>query len=106
MQRKPLSEYSDLARFFFSYCMIQVHKSNNGEFTDSLHTITYSGEEPGPGGLVQDCPISGAEITDVLKQLHSVGAPMVEKIPPEHLKALNVTAFPSATLCAHQQQCL
>ncbi|XP_070399891.1 uncharacterized protein [Nothobranchius furzeri] len=54
------------------------------EYFEELLNPTYahSEEEPEPGDLGMDCPISGAEVAEVVKQLHSGGAPGANEVRP------------------------
>uniref|UniRef100_A0A8C6KT40 Reverse transcriptase domain-containing protein n=1 Tax=Nothobranchius furzeri TaxID=105023 RepID=A0A8C6KT40_NOTFU len=40
-----------------------------------------------------DCPISGAEVAEVVKQLHSGGAPGADEVRPGYLKAMDVVGL-------------
>uniref|UniRef100_A0A8C6KM13 Reverse transcriptase domain-containing protein n=1 Tax=Nothobranchius furzeri TaxID=105023 RepID=A0A8C6KM13_NOTFU len=40
-----------------------------------------------------DCPLSGAEVAEVVKQLHSGGAPGVDEIHPGYLKTMDVVGL-------------
>uniref|UniRef100_A0A8C6PJP1 Endonuclease/exonuclease/phosphatase domain-containing protein n=1 Tax=Nothobranchius furzeri TaxID=105023 RepID=A0A8C6PJP1_NOTFU len=65
------------------------------EYFEELLNPTYahSEEEPELGDLGIDCPISGAEVAEVVKQLHSIGAPGADEIRPGHLKAMDVVGL-------------
>nr|XP_054589525.1 RNA-directed DNA polymerase from mobile element jockey isoform X1 [Nothobranchius furzeri] len=56
-------------------------------------TNAHSEEEPELGGLGRDCPISGAEVAEVVKQLHSGGAPGADEVRPGYLKAMDVVGL-------------
>ncbi|KAF7200479.1 transcript variant X4 [Nothobranchius furzeri] len=56
-------------------------------------TNAHSEEEPELGGLGMDCPISGAEVAEVVKQLHSGGAPGADEVRPGYLKAMDVVGL-------------
>uniref|UniRef100_A0A8C6NUK4 Reverse transcriptase domain-containing protein n=1 Tax=Nothobranchius furzeri TaxID=105023 RepID=A0A8C6NUK4_NOTFU len=62
------------------------------EYFEELLNPNYahSEEEPEQGDLGMDCPISGAEVAEVVKQLHSGRAPGVDEIHPGYLKAMDV----------------
>uniref|UniRef100_A0A8C6L319 Reverse transcriptase domain-containing protein n=1 Tax=Nothobranchius furzeri TaxID=105023 RepID=A0A8C6L319_NOTFU len=65
------------------------------EYFEELLNPTYahSEEEPELGGLGMDCPISGAEVAEVVKQLHSGGAPGADEVRPGYLKAMDVVGL-------------
>ncbi|XP_070399597.1 uncharacterized protein [Nothobranchius furzeri] len=65
------------------------------EYFEELLNPTYahSEEEPEPGDLGMDCPISGAEVAEAVKQLHSGGAPGVDEVRPGYLKAMDVVGL-------------
>uniref|UniRef100_A0A8C6PV35 Reverse transcriptase domain-containing protein n=1 Tax=Nothobranchius furzeri TaxID=105023 RepID=A0A8C6PV35_NOTFU len=65
------------------------------EYFEELLNPTYvhSEEEPEPGDLGMDCPISGAEVAEVVTQLHNGGAPGVDEIRPGYLKAMDVVGL-------------
>uniref|UniRef100_A0A8C6KR66 Reverse transcriptase domain-containing protein n=1 Tax=Nothobranchius furzeri TaxID=105023 RepID=A0A8C6KR66_NOTFU len=56
-------------------------------------TYAHSEEEPEPGDLGMDCPILGAEVPEVVKQLHSGRAPGADEIRPGYLKAMVVVGL-------------
>nr|XP_049577497.1 glycine receptor subunit alpha-3 isoform X2 [Syngnathus scovelli] len=63
-------------------------------FEDLLNsTYTLSIEEAGPGDSEADSPISGVEVTEVVKKLLGGKAPGVDEIRPEFLKALDVVGL-------------
>ncbi|XP_054590120.1 uncharacterized protein [Nothobranchius furzeri] len=65
------------------------------EYFEELLNPTYahSEEEPEPGDMGMDCPILGAEVVEVVKQLHSGRAPGVDEIHPGYLKAMDVVGL-------------
>uniref|UniRef100_A0A8C6LTH4 Endonuclease/exonuclease/phosphatase domain-containing protein n=1 Tax=Nothobranchius furzeri TaxID=105023 RepID=A0A8C6LTH4_NOTFU len=65
------------------------------EYFEELLNPTYvhSEEEPEPGDLEMDCPISGAEVAEVVKQPHNGGAPGADEIRPGYLKAMDVVGL-------------
>uniref|UniRef100_A0A8C6M635 Reverse transcriptase domain-containing protein n=1 Tax=Nothobranchius furzeri TaxID=105023 RepID=A0A8C6M635_NOTFU len=65
------------------------------EYFEELLNPTYahSKEEPEPGDLGMDCPISRAEVAEVVKQLHSGRAPGAVEICPGYLKAMDVVGL-------------
>nr|XP_049610760.1 uncharacterized protein LOC125988936 isoform X1 [Syngnathus scovelli] len=66
-----------------------------GEYFEHLLNSTYtpSIEEAGPGDSEADSPISGVEVTEVVKKLLGGKAPEVDEIRPEFLKALDVVGL-------------
>ncbi|XP_049595828.1 leucine-rich repeat-containing protein 57 isoform X1 [Syngnathus scovelli] len=66
-----------------------------GEYFEDLLNSTYtpSIEEAGPGDFEADSPISGVEVTEVVKKLLGGRAPGVDEIRPEFLKALDVVGL-------------
>nr|XP_049618290.1 E3 SUMO-protein ligase PIAS2 isoform X1 [Syngnathus scovelli]XP_049618292.1 E3 SUMO-protein ligase PIAS2 isoform X1 [Syngnathus scovelli]XP_049618293.1 E3 SUMO-protein ligase PIAS2 isoform X1 [Syngnathus scovelli] len=66
-----------------------------GEYFEDLLNSTYtpSIEEAGPGDFEADSPISGVEVTEVVKKLLGGKAPGVDEIRPEFLKALDVVGL-------------
>ncbi|XP_054592057.2 LINE-1 retrotransposable element ORF2 protein [Nothobranchius furzeri] len=58
-----------------------------------IPTNAHSEEEPELGGLGMDCPISVAEVAEVVKQLHSGGAPGADEVRPGYLKAMDVVGL-------------
>nr|XP_049577496.1 glycine receptor subunit alpha-3 isoform X1 [Syngnathus scovelli] len=63
-------------------------------FEDLLNsTYTLSIEEAGPGDSEADSPISGVEVTEVVKKLLGGKALGVDEIRPEFLKALDVVGL-------------
>nr|XP_049578940.1 vacuolar protein sorting-associated protein 4A isoform X1 [Syngnathus scovelli]XP_049578941.1 vacuolar protein sorting-associated protein 4A isoform X1 [Syngnathus scovelli]XP_049578942.1 vacuolar protein sorting-associated protein 4A isoform X1 [Syngnathus scovelli]XP_049578943.1 vacuolar protein sorting-associated protein 4A isoform X1 [Syngnathus scovelli]XP_049578944.1 vacuolar protein sorting-associated protein 4A isoform X1 [Syngnathus scovelli]XP_049578945.1 vacuolar protein sorting- len=66
-----------------------------GEYFEDLLNSTYtpSIEEAGPRDSEADSPISGVEVTEVVKKLLGGKAPGVDEIRPEFLKALDVVGL-------------
>nr|XP_049580440.1 charged multivesicular body protein 1a isoform X2 [Syngnathus scovelli] len=66
-----------------------------GEYFEDLLNSTYTSsiEEAGPGDSEADSPISGVEVTEVVKKLLGGKAPGVDGIRLEFLKALDVVGL-------------
>uniref|UniRef100_A0A8C6MDN2 Endonuclease/exonuclease/phosphatase domain-containing protein n=1 Tax=Nothobranchius furzeri TaxID=105023 RepID=A0A8C6MDN2_NOTFU len=65
------------------------------EYFEELLNPTYahSKEEPEFGDLGLACPVSGAEVAEVVKQLHISGAAAVDQIHPGYLKTMDVVGL-------------